>query len=131
MSVMFVAGGALGVKVLPGMVAQWFPALPVYGPMGMLVRAGTVLVLGMGTRFITKSKQRATQVVTGGLAILAIEAWDTYVAPMIGLGQYASGSEINSVLGNFIPTPRGLGKFVPTPRGLGAMVDTPDMELAA
>jgi len=132
-AVLFVTGGALGVKVLPGMVQRWFPMLPTAGMMGMAVRAGTVLLLGVGTKMLTNSKQRATQVVTGGLAVLALEAWDTWAAPMLGLGEYTSGEEIRDVLGvnGFTPTPRNLGAFMPTPRGLGAYVDTPDVELAA
>ena len=134
-AVLFVTGGALGVKILPGIVRRWFPTLPAYGLGGMAVRAGTVLLLGMGAKMLTGSKQRATQVVTGGLAVLALEAWDLYGAPMLGLSgyEYASGREIQDVIGmnGFTSTPRGLGAFAPTPRGLGAYVDTPDEMLAA
>lgn len=134
-AVMFVAGGALGVRILPGMVQKFLPMLPTAGIAGLAVKAGTVLVLGMGTKMITGSKQRATQVVTGGLAILAIELFDMYAAPALGLsgGEYASESEIRDVLGmnGYEATPRGLGRFEASPRGLGAVVDTPDMELAA
>ncbi len=134
-AVLFVTGGALGVKILPGIVRRWFPMLPAYGLGGMAVRAGTVLLLGMGAKMLTGSKQRATQVVTGGLAVLALETWDLYGAPMLGLSgsEYASGREIQDVLGmnGFTSTPRGLGAFTPTPRGLGAYVDSPDEVLAA
>lgn len=134
-AVLFVTGGFIGAKVLPGVIQRWFPALPVSGIAGMAVRGGVVLALGMGVKMVTGSRQRAGQVVTGGLAVLALEAWDTWLAPMIGLGDYMSEAEINAVagVGRFVNTPRGLGMFTGTPRGLGlgAYVDTSDAEMAA
>lgn len=81
----FVAGGIVGTKVGPGLIAKVWPGVPREGISGMAVKAGVTVILGMATQMLTKSTVRRNQVVAGGIAILLVDLWDMYAAPALGL----------------------------------------------
>lgn len=100
----FVAGGMIGVKLAPSLLRKVWAGAPTTGIGGYALKLGTVFVLGMATRMLTKSPQRAAQVVSGALGITLYELFNEYLAPKIGLsglatGGYVSMDEINQVAG--------------------------------
>jgi len=84
----FVATGAIGVNMAPGLIAKVWPGVPRVGIMGYAVKVGAAVGLGMATKMLTRSNMRAQQVVTGAVAMLLLEAFQTYAAPALGLGAF-------------------------------------------
>lgn len=119
------AAGMVGTRALPGLIGNWFPMLPTAGPMGYLTKAGAVAALGWATGQFVGQRQ-AQHVTNGGLALLALDLFDTYLAPKLGmgLGGFVSTDEIARV------TSGGLAGFVPAPAvvdGMGGVFDTDPM----
>lgn len=88
----FVAGGIIGTKMAPGLIAKVWPEVPREGFGGMAVKAGATVLLGMATQMLTKSTARRNQVVAGGIAALLVDIWDMYAAPKLGLSGLAGYS---------------------------------------
>lgn len=109
-------GGMVATRALPGMVANWLPMLPTAGPMGLLTKAGTVAIMGMLAKKFVGARQ-AQHMVNGGLALIALDVWDQYIGPKIGMGMggFVSTDELYKVTGmsGFVPSP-------PVVDGLGA-----------
>jgi hypothetical protein len=105
---LWTAGGAIGVKVVPGFVAKMWPALPTTGPMSYAVKIGTAAALGFGTKMFA-GEARARQVVNGALAAVLVDAFNEYVGPKIGLGGlsgYVTTEELRAMgLQGYVPTP--------------------------
>lgn len=101
--------GLLGTRMLPGMIQRvpFLAMLPTMGPMGLLTKAATVALLGWGVGQFVGNRQ-AQHVVNGGLGALALELWDQYIGPQIGMGGFVSTDELYKVTG-------GVDGFVPAP----------------
>lgn len=103
----FVAGGMLGYRIVPGLLAKVWPGMPQLGLTGYAVKAVGVLGLGMAASMLV-AKPRAAQVVVGGLAILMYDAFNEYLAPTLGLsglsGDLATVGDLSGIIR--LPTSR-------------------------
>lgn len=82
--------GAVGSKIVPGMIRNFFPQLPV-GPVfdiGIKVGSGWLMSMAAG---MMMDRKAATNVFTGALVAIAVDLWNQYGAPMTGLGDYYDG----------------------------------------
>lgn len=92
-SLMDLAGltaGAIGSKIVPGMVRTAVPQLPT-GPFvdyGIKVASGWLMAQVAG--MVAGSKVK-TNVFTGALVAIAVDWWNEYGATMTGLGDYYDG----------------------------------------
>lgn len=113
--------GMIGTRAIPGIASRWLPMIPTVGPMSYVSKAATVALLGWATGKFVGQKQ-AQHVTNGGLAMILLDIFDTYLAPKIGMGVsgFVSADEVMKVATG------GMAGFVQSPPvidGLGAGVD--------
>lgn len=84
-SAAWVAGGMVGVRVVPGLVAKVWKGMPTTGFGLYLVKFGTVVALGAVTRMFTRSTARQNQIVAGALALVLFDMFNEFLAPKLGL----------------------------------------------
>lgn len=112
-------GGMVVTRALPGMVANWFPAIPTAGPMGIVTKAAVVALMGWAAKQFIGARQ-AQHMTNGGLALIGLDLFDQYLAPKLGMGVsgFVSADELRQVTGG------GMDGFVPAPTvvdGLGQL----------
>jgi hypothetical protein len=99
---MWVTGGMIGTRMLPGMIAKVWAGIPRTGYAGYGVDIGSALLLSWGVKFLTKSNARMQQVLAGGLAATMLKIWDNELAPKIGLSgigsEYVTNKEVDQIL---------------------------------
>lgn len=82
--------GAVGSKIVPGLIRNFVPTLPT-GPMIDLgIKVGSGYLMSIFAGMVGGAKLR-TNVFTGALVAIAVDLWNQYGAPMTGLGDYGSG----------------------------------------
>lgn len=113
--------GMIGTRAIPGIASKWLPMIPTVGPMSYVSKAATVALLGWATEKFVGQRQ-AQHVTNGGLAMILLDIFDTYLAPKIGMGVsgFVSSDEVMRVASG------GMAGFVQAPPvidGLGAGVD--------
>jgi hypothetical protein len=105
----WVAAGVVGSRLASGWLAKMIPASLSAGPQADLVRIGTKAAVGMALPMVLKSLKvipanAATFIAVGGFAAVALDVFETYIAPNVpGLSDYElSGYESSG-------SPAGLG----------------------
>lgn len=86
-SLLWMAGGAVAVKMAPRFVKMVWPGMPTTGITGKAVQAGLAFGLSMLIRQFVGRKQ-AQDVLNGGLVVTLVELLNENVLPMIGLSDY-------------------------------------------
>lgn len=105
----WVGVGMLGSNVVPGLVRKVWPGLPSSGPLLSVVKVGATFATAFVVKTVTKSRQNANLVMAGGLALVLVDLFRTYVAPRIGLTDL--GSDNSPVYAEEL---RDIGRYVDT-----------------
>lgn len=96
MSGVFVATGALGSTVIPGLIRRFVPQIPYTGPIAYVVRLGGTAATAFGIGLVTKDRRAPQLVWAGGLALIFVDLFRQYLAPRLGLS--GLGQEADFVL---------------------------------
>jgi len=119
-SMLWVGTGIFTSKGVPAIVQRkLWSGMPTTGVAGYAVRVGVTFAVSELVRMLTKSRQNAQYVITGGMAAIAYDVIAENIAPMIGLsglgglGQddYVTEEELKDVLGGYVAVPVG---YAPT-----------------
>jgi hypothetical protein len=84
----WVATGALGSTVIPGLVKRFVPQIPSTGVMSYVLRIGGTAVTAFGVKLLTgggRASRAFSLVWAGGLAFVLVDLFRDYVAPRLGL----------------------------------------------
>lgn len=116
-----VGAGILTAKVGPGLLQKVWAGAPTTGIGGHAVRIGTVMLVGMGVKMVTRSNQFAGGVVAGGIGYILFDLANEYILPKIGLSGYDSDlvsmNELEDVaMGRYVPE----GNRINLDPGMGA-----------
>ena len=122
---LFVGVGMIGTEIVPGLARRFLPAISTAGPMGYLVKVGAALATGFAVKMITRSSQRQMQAVSGGLALIVVDLYRQFVAPMIGLSGYNDQpvyyGDVSDAMDGYVG---GVNEYVDAP-AMGEYVSNP------
>ena len=105
MSGVYVATGAIGSTVIPGLVRRFIPQIPYTGPLAYAVRLGGTAVTAFGVSLVTKDRRASQLVWAGGLSLILVDLFRQYLAPRLGLsglgqeGDFILAEEIEDAVG--------------------------------
>lgn len=131
---MAVAAGILTARIAPGLLQKVWAGAPTTGFGGHAVRIGSVVLIGMGVKMVTKSNQFAGGIVAGGIGYILYDMANEFILPKLGLSGYdgdrnVAMSELEEVgMGTYVPTGNvidsqyatdGMGAYMP---GYGSQV---------
>ena len=119
-----VAGGILTARLAPGLLQKVWAGAPTTGIGGHAVRMGSVVLIGMGVKMVTRSNQFASSIVAGGIGYILFDLANEFILPTLGLsgydeGGYASMNELEKVsMGRYVQsspsyTDEGLSAYQP------------------
>lgn len=93
MSGVFVATGAIGSTVIPGLIRRFVPQIPYTGPIAYVVRLGGTAATAFGIGLVTKDRRAPQLVWAGGLALILVDLFRQYLAPRLGLSGLGQGGD--------------------------------------
>lgn len=105
MSGVFVATGAIGSTVIPGLIRRFVPQIPYTGPIAYVVRLGGTAATAFGIGLVTKDRRAPQLVWAGGLALILVDVFRQYLAPRLGLsglgqeGDFVLTEELEDAVG--------------------------------
>lgn len=119
------AAGAAAARIVPGFINRMVPMVPTVGPVGLVVKAlGVTLMGGLVRRFM--GPQFAEDFTFGGFVVVADEAARAYLYPAVGISGYMDdtatvGAYLNGVGAYLTP-----GATLPALGGPGGFADIND-----
>lgn len=125
-SALYIGLGMFGSELVPRLVKKAWPGMPTTGALGYLVRGGAAVAVGFAVGKAT-NKRNGQLAAAGGIALVMVDLFRTYVAPRIGLsgmgGQYdlVDYGDISDVAG-YVTVPSGMQGYVATNNGMEGYV---------
>ena len=81
----FVAAGAIGSTVIPGLVRRVVPQIPYTGLMAYVVRLGGTAATAFVVGKLSKERRAPQLVWAGGIALILVDVFRQHLAPRLGL----------------------------------------------
>lgn len=98
-----VAAGFIVSAMAPALVSKVWVNVPRTGPVSYIVRAGSTIMLAYGVNLLTRKKNLAIGIATGGIAYILYDLANYYLLPKLGLSglyddkSYLTMSELDQI----------------------------------
>jgi hypothetical protein len=103
-SALWVFGGALSTRLIPGLVGKAWAGMPRVGWSYTGIKLGSGLALGYVVKKFLKKPAAGNQIMIGATAMVMLDLYNEFLAPKLGLyglgdaGAYVTGREIADVV---------------------------------
>jgi hypothetical protein len=131
-----VTAGFMLARISPNLVSKVWAGAPTTGPVSYVIRIGSTIVAAMAVKTVTKKRELAMSIATGGIAYVLYDLANAYILPKLGLSGmsgYISSQRAPQIAGygvrGYIPDKGVSG--IPVNRMSGYLTSPLDNALAA